>query len=275
MECLKQKISQCEKYTTMMREDLVANEKHLYNLYIELQMMEAVHSNTYEDSYNTGKISVAEFAEFANFPALEDSRQKELAELSLKEELFVNQPVGTKLKWVLNEETYRVAIVTKNGVLQVKAVEDGCGECHDEGCSCGPCWEHLHDAPWRPRLPLKKTFFESEAEWRNSLPFSGEVIVTRPHINEKVLKQLCCAPLTAITDVNKMKELQDRFPGGTFVLSTDNGQVEIEYFFHSILCRKKGFAGANFSDLGIGAHEKPTLMVEWRGMYIGLSHLLQ
>jgi hypothetical protein len=72
-----------------------------------------------------------------------------------------------------------------------------------------------------------------------------------------------------------MKELQDRFPGGTFVLSTDNGQVEIEYFFHSILCRKKGFAGANFSDLGIGAHEKPTLMVEWRGMYIGLSHLLQ
>ena len=266
MESIQQKINQCEKYITIMREDLAANEKHLYNLCAQLQAMEAVQSNT-------GKISVSEFKEFAEFASLEENRQKELAELSLKEELVVNQPVGTKLKWVLNEETYRVAIVTKNGVLQVKAVEDGCGECHDEGCNCGPCWEHLHDAPWRPRLPLKKTFFESEAEWRNSLPSSGQVIVTQPQMNKNALNRLCYAPLTAITDANKLKELEDRFPGGIFVLTTDKEQMEVEYFFNCILCRNNDFAGTNFSDFWDSVVEKPNLMVKWRGMYIGLSHL--
>lgn len=304
MDSLQHKIYQCENYITIMREDLAANEKHLYNLYIQLQEMEAVESNVgisvseFEEECEKelaeieenrqkelaelaelAKIEenrqkdLAELAEMAKIDALQENRQKELAELCLKEELIMNQPVGTKLKWVLNDDTYRVAIVKKNGVLQVKAVEDGCGECHEDGCTCAPCWEHINNSPWRPRLPLKKTFFESEADWRNSLPSSGQIFITRPHINEKVLKQLCCAPLTAITDANKLKELECRFPGGTFVLSTDNGQVEVEYFFNSILSRKKEFAGANFSDFGVGAHEKPTLMVEWRGMYIGLSQL--
>jgi hypothetical protein len=283
MDSLQHKIYQCENYITIMREDLAANEKHLYNLYIELQEMEAAESNV--------GISVSEFeeqcekelSELADLEAerqkelseladLEAERQKELEELSLKEEL-INHPVGTKLKWVLNEDTYRVAIVTNKGVLQVKAVEDGCGECHEDGCTCAPCWEHFNNAPWRPRLPLKKTLFTNETEWRNSLPSSGQVIVTRPHTNDNALKVLSYTPLTGDTDPKKLKQLETRFPGGTFVLSTGNGQVEIEYFFHSILSRKKGITGTSFSDFGVGAQEKPALMVEWRGLYISLSHL--
>ena len=233
----------------MMREDLAANEKHLSNLYAELEEQRQ-----------------KELAE------LEEQRQKELAELSLKEEFVINYPVGTKLKWVLDDETYRVAIVTKKGVLQVKSVTDGSGECHEEGCSCGPCWEHLHNAPWRPRLPLKKTLFANEAEWRKSLPTEGEVIVTRPHTNDSALKELCSAPLTAYTDAKKLKQLKERFPGGIFVLTTDKGQMEIEYFFHNILCRNKELMGTSFTDFGVG-DEKPNLMVEWRGLYIGLSQL--
>jgi len=284
MESIQQKIDQCEKYITMMREDLAANEKHLYNLYVELQQLSASAAQPWYDESDeeelaelyTRKRAEAEEKRQAELEALEAARQKELEELSLKEEL-VRHPVGTKLKWILNQETYRVAVVKKNGVLQVKSVTDGGGDCHDVGCSCVPCSEIALSGglipPWRRGLPLKKTFFASEAEWRNSLPSNGQVTVTRPHMTDKALKTLCCAPLTADTDVKKLKELQVRFPGGTFVLSTDNEQVEIEYFFNSILCRKKEYAGASFNDFGSLAGEKPNLMVEWRGLYIGLSHL--
>lgn len=249
MDSIQKKINQCEDHICMMREDLAANEKFLASLYTELEEQRQ-----------------------AEMDALEAQRQAELAELSLKEEFVINYPVGTKLKWVLNEETYRVAIVTKKGVLQVKSVQDGGGECHEEGCGCGHCWEYLHNAPWRHQLPLKKTFFASEADWRKSLPSSGEVIVTCPKISDNTLHKLSCTPLNATTDPAKLKELQERFPGGVFVLTTNDEQFEVEYFFHNILCRKKEFMGTSFSHFGYVA-DKPNLMVEWNGLYIGLSQL--
>jgi hypothetical protein len=159
----------------------------------------------------------------------------------------------------------------------VKSVTDGGGDCHAEGCMCVPCREIALSGglipPWRRGAPLKKTFFANEAEWRNSLPLSGNIVATQPRITDETLKALSCAPLTANTDAKKLKELQLRFPGGVFVLSTDKEQMEIEYFFNSILCRKNDWAGTSFGHCGVPAGEKPNLMVEWRGLYICLSHL--
>jgi hypothetical protein len=75
--------------------------------------------------------------------------------------------LGTKLKWLSSASgMYRVAIVTKNGVLQVKSVTDGT---HDTVRTMSkynyPC--HV----------LKKTFFPDEASWRASLPDEGTITV--------------------------------------------------------------------------------------------------
>ena len=68
-------------------------------------------------------------------------------------------PIGTKLKWFLDDETYRVAIVTKDGVCQVKAITEGGGDCYYIG---------------KKRYLTKRTF-DSQASWLNSLPRDGEV----------------------------------------------------------------------------------------------------
>ena len=83
--------------------------------------------------------------------------------------------VGDKLKWELNDETYRIAVFTKKGLLEVKNVKDGGAAVHND-CKCDACWEFNHNAPWRPRLPLAKAFFETESAWRASLPQGGNIL---------------------------------------------------------------------------------------------------
>jgi hypothetical protein len=115
--------------------------------------------------------------------------------------------IGTKMKWVLTPETYRVAIQTDKGILQVKSVTDGAGECHETGCKCAPCEAfatRLLHTPWN-RLPLKKTLFEDEAAWRASLPQGGEVSVEGASIEKKFIS------LSSTTDVEKVAELCQRF----------------------------------------------------------------
>jgi len=96
--------------------------------------------------------------------------------LSADAEPFIpkTRPERTKLKWVLNDnsETYRVAIATKKGILQVKSVTDGAGDFHEDNCKCIPCSElrMITPAPWRNRRPFKKQLFSTEKLWRESLP---------------------------------------------------------------------------------------------------------
>ena len=71
--------------------------------------------------------------------------------------------IGTKLKWILDDETYRVAIITKDGICQVKAITEGGGDCY-------------YDHKTGKRYLTKRTF-DSEASWLNSLPRDGEVHV--------------------------------------------------------------------------------------------------
>jgi hypothetical protein len=72
------------------------------------------------------------------------------------------RPIGTKFKWTSSEhdETYRIAVVTKDGICQVKAITEGGGDCYFVG----------------NRRYLTKRTFDSEASWLASLPRDGEVI---------------------------------------------------------------------------------------------------
>ena len=206
---------------------------------------------------------------------------------------------GTKLKWVssTNPETYSVAIVKKGGILEVKRVTDGGGHCHNTTvCQCIPCSEiHLSNRlgvpnpPWRQRAPLLKTFFSTEAEWRASLPgggVRGSVKTTVPAISARTLKNLCVKPLSGTTDGLKLKELQERFSGGTMLLMTTKEQLEIEHIYydiasypetwcHQIHCKNQERSVMDFSDLGDSprSNGKPQLMALWKGLYIDLSHL--
>jgi len=76
---------------------------------------------------------------------------------------YPKRSIGTKLKWVLDEETYRVAIVTKDGICQVKAVTEGGGDCY-------------YDHKTKKRYLTKRTF-DSEASWREALPQGGDIFV--------------------------------------------------------------------------------------------------
>jgi len=197
----------------------------------------------------------------------------------------------TKLKWVSNSdpETYRVAVVTKNGILEVKRVTEGGGYCHDNTtCTCVPCAEiqlsrrlGAPPPPWITRPPLRKTFFHDEIAWLNSLPEGGSVTVTMPPLSNKALKTLCTKPLVATTDALRLKEIEERFPGATIVLYTEAMQCVVKYVYedfyaddsinHMIGCECCYHPHLSFTSLGV--LDKPQLMAEWRGLSIDLSHL--
>jgi len=195
------------------------------------------------------------------------------------------RPQGTKLKWSLNAETYRVAIAKKDGILEVKRVTEGGGYCHDYmTCKCTPCGYialsrrlGVPNPPWQPGAPLTKTFFATEAAWRASLPADGTVTITEPRISARALKVLCMRPLIMLTDGGRLEELEKRFPGAKMILSTDRRQHEIESMNDSESKQFRIFSNTTneirkkFSEFG--ASVKPNLMAEWRGMYIDLTHL--
>lgn len=196
-----------------------------------------------------------------------------------------SRKIRTKLKWVseLNPESYRVAVVTKDGILEVKRVTDGGGYCHDyKTCGCNSCAEIRVSGgrlpPWLKGVPLVKTFYETEAAWCADLPFGGAITVTEPKISDRALRVLCKKPLLMMTDGGRLEELEKRFPGAKMVLTTAREQLVVEsmnsvatnqYRIYSVTTDE---IRRNFSELGANP-TKPQLMAEWRGLYIDLSHL--
>jgi hypothetical protein len=98
--------------------------------------------------------------------------------LHLKNQLEIEETVGdstpeippqplkrfqerTKIKWILNDNTYRVAVVTRKCILQVKSVTDGILEVDK-------------DSEYRKTLP-KLIAFDNESLWRKSLPSGGKI----------------------------------------------------------------------------------------------------
>jgi len=102
-----------------------------------------------------------------------------------------------------------------------------------------------------------------------------------PRLSDEDLKELCCRPLKATTDPLKLKELEERFPGATMVISTLSRQTVVKYLYedmyvdpsanHKIACDFDALGRLDFAS--IGCERKPQLMAEWRDMYIDLSHL--
>jgi hypothetical protein len=118
--------------------------------------------------------------------------------------------IGAKFRWTLNNETYRVAIMTAKGVLQVKSVIDGAGDVHPTTCPCTPCRElaMTPPAPWA-RRPLTKTMFADEAAWRASLPAGGTVELSLP--GKLAEAQKADAVYKGLSDVEKVKALLERY----------------------------------------------------------------
>jgi hypothetical protein len=83
-------------------------------------------------------------------------------------------PVGTKLKWrhATNPETYRVAIMTKHGPLQVKSLTDG-------GADCCFVTKYSYRGKLMTVRRLKKTLFKTTQDWFDSLPEGGYKSVER------------------------------------------------------------------------------------------------
>ena len=118
--------------------------------------------------------------------------------------------VGAKFRWTLNPETYRVAIMTAKGLLQVKSVTDGAGAVHPTTCPCVPCRElaMTPPAPWA-RRPLIKTMFADETAWRASLPAGGTVELSLP---DKIAEaQKADAVYNGLSDLEKVKALLTRY----------------------------------------------------------------
>lgn len=155
-----------------------------------------------------------------------------LEEMEKTKNTPIDKPLKTKIKWVLDVDTYRVAIVTKDGILQVKSVTDGAGDCHIENCNCVPCWEFNNKVPWRVRKPLNIVLFTDEAEWRASLPAGGEIIFSPPELTNRERVRLLSTPLTGENDALKLEELHARFPGKKIIYKMNYDYSAVERGVH-------------------------------------------
>jgi len=129
-----------------------------------------------------------------------------------------------KFKWSLDENNYRVAVITKKGMLQVKSVTNGKPELQKMSSRTSP---------------LKLTMFPCESAWRKSLPPGGSVDVTSSRsMTDWWLQQFCNNPLVSTTDPLKLREIERRFPGARIVFhSPEDLRATITYIDESsILC---------------------------------------
>ena len=203
--------------------------------------------------------------------------------LSEEKPTYPSRELRAKLTWTLDQANLRIAIVTKTGILQVKSVENGVVSKRVKICSCNPCSNREKGIPMWVN---KKAFFESESDWRDSLPPGGTITLTDPPISDRKLTKLMSKPLTASTDPLRLYELQGRFPGATIVISTTKGDFDIEYAYvppdteddwtsywqHGIYHSASNSTVYSFKDVYPG--EKIDLVVIWRGFYIDVSHLI-
>ena len=141
---------------------------------------------------------------------------------------------GAKFKWILDENNYRTAVVTKNGVLQVKSVTNSLPQYHTDDCTCRICSLNARLQWVRPRPKLKLTFFQSEQAWRASLPSNGKVHVMLAPVSDTMFQIMCTTPLVSASYPLKLRELERRFPGAGFTLNTANGPLSVWYIYEDL-----------------------------------------
>jgi hypothetical protein len=194
--------------------------------------------------------------------------------------IYPPRPVGTKLTWTEDPYTYRVAVFTEQGLIQVKSVTDSINDMYVDRCSgCQSVWNSIScrcdkNKVWRNEEMIKP-FFKNETEWRSTLP-ECTVCVTKP------VPKIMLEPLVAKTDALKLKELSERFINGVFIISTPHFQANIEYRYmhsynscdtyinHQIYTPQSRIYFTQFCELG----EDINLIVEKDGVFTELTHLL-
>ena len=86
-------------------------------------------------------------------------------------------------------------------------------------------------------------------------------------------------PLTGTTDAEKLYELECRFKGAEFVLSMDTKQVLVSTIVQDgnryIVLNEDDYGTGYYASFAtiLGASKRPSLMAEYLGLYIDLSHL--
>jgi hypothetical protein len=143
-------------------------------------------------------------------------------------------PIGTKFKWVQSTETYRIAIQTAKGVLQVKSVTDGGGECDMTRIVGG-----TH--------PLIKKMFADEDSWRASLPEGGSVTIGKPD-TRSFGQQMADAHNPYADDRDRIYEYMRRFKIRSHI-SKHNGAV---YLKTPGACRLRAVIGETEYEVTVG-----------------------
>lgn len=124
-----------------------------------------------------------------------------------------NPQIGSKFRWDLNHNNYRVAIMTTKGVLQVKSVAEGIADKDSFGRT-------------------KTLMFPNEAAWRASLPQGDAVIElvgpdTRSQVQKWLEAPLRCSRFDGC-DTEKLNEFMERFKirNEVFTVSSPNYMVK-------------------------------------------------
>lgn len=124
-----------------------------------------------------------------------------------------NPQIGSKFRWSLDANNYRVAIMTAKGVLQVKSVAEGIADKDSFGRT-------------------KTLMFYNEAAWRASLPQGDAVIElvgpdTRSQVQKWLEAPLRCSRFDGC-DTEKLNEFMERFKirNEVFTVSSPNYMVK-------------------------------------------------
>ena len=144
------------------------------------------------------------------------TKQIASAEREAELEAIPKRAVATKLKWILDEKNYCVAVITAEGVLQVKSVVGGEVE---RG-------ERIEAMGRRNGRSYLKTLFKTEREWRLSLPAKGSVTVT-PYVYG-VVEREWNAIKPEMSDPSKLQQLMKRYSVYATVYTSPSAQKMYE-----------------------------------------------
>lgn len=136
---------------------------------------------------------------------------------------------GTLLRWI-NDDSRRVAIVLENQVLQVKCVVNG-------------ALQHVEGYSWR----AQKTFFDTVAAWKASLPEGGAITAEERPTGTSVEQKLQM-PSTAQTDHERVIELCQRFKVNAHVIPNPSYNQMLERYLDSIKDCRQTLAGISLED---------------------------
>ena len=101
--------------------------------------------------------------------------------------------IGTMLRWIKDDQNKRVALVLKDGVLQVKEVIDGNRSRNEE------------------RWCAKRTFFKDVAAWKASLPEGGSITTQDAKPWAPTIEEKAKASIKATTEAGYIAELTSRY----------------------------------------------------------------